>query len=576
MAGCVKRSGPGERKRGASSILTSVSAWWRGAVIYQIYPRSFFDSNGDGVGDLEGIVRKLDYIAALGVDAIWLSPFFLSPMDDFGYDVADYRAVDPIFGTLADFDRLVAKAHRLGLKVLIDQVWSHTSDRHPWFVESRTARDSLHADWYVWADPKPDGTPPNNWLSVFGGSAWQWQPQRRQYYLHHFLTSQPQLNLRNEAVLEALFDAGAFWLNRGVDGFRLDAVDFLLHDPQLRDNPARPAEGGLVPAKLFGLQHHLHDMLQPEVHSVLRRIRALIDRYPGTTTLAEVSSQDGALKRVEAYTAGDDELHMAYTLRPLRGAFDHATLRQLIADLAAADPRSWVAWSFSNHDVERAVSRWAPRPGEPPDPDFARLLMGLLLSLRGSACLYQGEELGLPNSPVSYKDMRDPFGLAYYPEYRGRDGSRTPMPWRADVSHAGFTTGTPWLPVDPAHAAVSVDRQEVDAASALWTWRHFLAWRKAFPALIEGDLQPVEAPEPLIAFRRTTPDQSLIVVLNFCDQIVRVPASLIAGSRPLEGHGFAALHGDHGVLLPRYGMLFAAEKRQLATPLRQLALERAG
>ncbi|HEY8872862.1 MAG TPA: alpha-amylase family glycosyl hydrolase [Stellaceae bacterium] len=252
--------------------MISQAEWWRGAVIYQIYPRSFFDSNDDGVGDLNGIARQLDYIAELGVDAIWIAPFFVSPMQDFGYDVSDYCAVDPVFGTLGDFDRLVARAHALGLKVLIDQIWSHTSDRHPWFLESRASRDCPRADWYVWANPRPDGTPPNNWLSVFGGPAWRWEPRRRQYHLHHFVPQQPQLNLRNDAVVAALLLVGRFWLDRGVDGFRLDAVDFLLHDPGLRDNPPNPPEDGVIPAKLFGLQQHRHER-GTGIARIARRLR---------------------------------------------------------------------------------------------------------------------------------------------------------------------------------------------------------------------------------------------------------------------------------------------------------------
>jgi alpha-glucosidase len=529
--------------------------WWRGAVIYQVYPRSFLDTNGDGIGDLAGIERRLDYIAGLGVDAIWIAPFFPSPMRDFGYDVADYCGVDPVFGALADFDRLLAGVHARGLRLLIDQIWSHTSDRHPWFLASRCGRDAEHADWYVWADPKPDGTPPNNWLSVFGGPAWEWEPRRRQYYLHHFLRQQPQLNLRNPAVLDAVLAAGRFWLDRGVDGFRLDAVDFLLHDPLLRDNPPRAPEDRVLPAKLFGLQHHVHDMLQPEVDAVLRRIRALTDHYPGTTTLAEVSSEEGAFERVARYTAGPALLHMAYTLRPLRGAFDRPNLLRLIAE-AAADTQGWIAWSFSNHDVERAVTRWGETPA---DPDFARLLMGLLLSLRGSACVYQGEELGLPDSVVPLECIRDPFGLAYWPEFRGRDGSRTPLPWQADRPHAGFTSGEPWLPVDPAHVPLSLDRQQADPASLLWRWRHFLGWRKTHRVLIDGALQPVAAPPPLVAFRRGAARESMLVVLNTAAQPALVPAELVAGKRLLDGHGFVVQPAMDGVTLPRYGMLFAAE-----------------
>ena len=536
--------------------MISQAEWWRGAVIYQIYPRSFFDSNDDGVGDLNGIARQLDYIAELGVDAIWIAPFFVSPMQDFGYDVSDYCAVDPVFGTLGDFDRLLARAHALGLKVLIDQVWSHTSDRHPWFVESRASRDCPRADWYVWADPRPDGTPPNNWLSVFGGPAWRWEPRRRQFHLHHFVPQQPQLNLRNDAVVEALLAVGRFWLDRGVDGFRLDAVDFLLHDPQLRDNPPRPPEDGVIPAKLFGLQHHQHDMLQPDIRAVLRRIGRLMAHYPGTTTLAEVSSQDGAFERIERYTSGTDQLQMAYTLQPLRGAFDRPTLLRLIGETASGAPQGWIAWSFSNHDVERAVSRWGPTAR---DADFARLLMGLLLSLRGSPCVYQGEELGLPDSVVAFEDIRDPFGLAYYPEYRGRDGSRTPFPWRAAAPHAGFSAAKPWLPVEPLHIPLSVDRQEADPHSVLRAWRRFLTWRKTHPALVDGALEPVTAPPPLVAFRRRNAAESLLIVLNTAAEPAGVPAELIAATRPLDGHGFPSSRADGGLVLPRYGMFFGTE-----------------
>ena len=300
--------------------------WWRGAVIYQIYPRSFLDSNGDGIGDLPGVTARLDHVARLGADAIWLCPFFVSPQRDFGYDVAGYVDIDPLFGTMADFDALLARAHALGLKVLIDQVWSHTSDRHPWFLDSRTGRTAAKADWYVWADPRPDGMPPNNWLSVFGGAAWTWEPRRRQYYLHHFLDHQPALNLHNAAVMDALLETGRFWLDRGVDGFRLDAIDFLLHDAALRSNPAAPAPE-IVPAKLFGMQLHIHDMLQPEAAGLLARIRGLMDAYPGTAVLGEISSQPNAFERVMGATGGTDGLHMAFDSQSHRREFRFAHVR---------------------------------------------------------------------------------------------------------------------------------------------------------------------------------------------------------------------------------------------------------
>jgi len=533
--------------------------WWRGAVIYQIYPRSFADSNGDGVGDLAGIEARLPHIASLGVDAVWICPFYASPGRDFGYDISDHIAVDPQFGRLEDFDRLVATAHDLGLKVLVDLVGGHTSDQHPWFQRSRTSRDAREADWYSWADPSPDGTPPNNWLSVFGGSAWTWEPRRRQYYLHHFLSSQPSLNLANPAALEAVLEVGEFWLKRGVDGFRLDAIDFLAHDPALRSNPSRPLADGKMPAKLFGLQQHDHDMMHPETLAILRRIRALTDRYPGTATLGEVSSQEGAFERVRRYTAGEDLLHMAYTLRPLRGGFDHPTVTDLIRAAAAGEgEEGWPCWSFSNHDVERAVSRWSPTGRESPDPRFARLLAALLLSLRGSVCLYQGEELGLPEAELALEDIRDPFGLTYWPEFRGRDGSRTPMPWEAGAPQAGFSSGQPWLPVPAAHHPLAVDRQEGDAASLLHTWRRLLRQRQAHPALVRGAQQALDLPAPLAGLVRDYAGQRILAVFNLSGAPVRFNGPLLDGAVPLpDATGQGAWIGGGVAVLPAYGVLLA-------------------
>ena len=535
------------------------SDWWRGAVIYQIYPRSFFDSNGDGIGDLAGVTAKLGYVARLGVDAIWLCPFFSSPQKDFGYDVSDHLQVDPLFGTLDDFDRLLDCAHGLGLKVLIDQVWSHTSDRHAWFLESRTNRTNPRADWYVWADPAPDGTPPNNWMSVFGGPAWTWEPRRRQYYMHHFLSHQPALNLHNSAVMEALLESGEFWLRRGVDGFRLDALDFMLHDRDLRSNPAAgwPAE---LPPKLFGLQHHVHDMLQPEMPGLLTRIRGLMDRFPGTVTMGEVSSQPDAFGRIVTYTSGNERLHMAYTLRPLRGSFDWPTVSGLVEELGVTQESGWPCWSFSNHDVERAVSRWNPRRGEaPPDPAFARLLMALLLSLRGSVSLYQGEELGLTEAELAMEHLRDPFGIAFWPEFRGRDGSRTPMPWEAEAPFAGFTNAPePWLPLPEPHRAFAVDRLEQDHDGLLHTFRRFLVWRRSRPALLYGTLIRLNLPEPLIGFIREHDNERILAAFNLSGE----PASLLLDqfgpTRVIAESGFGASVENGQAVLPAHGAMFAA------------------
>ena len=536
--------------------------WWRGAVIYQIYPRSFFDSNGDGIGDLPGIIAKLDHIARLGVDAIWLAPFFCSPQADFGYDVSDYVAVDPLFGTLGDFDRLLERAHGLGLKVLIDQVWSHTSDRHPWFLDSRASRDGHRSDWYVWADPQADGTPPNNWLSVFGGAAWRWEPRRRQYYLHHFLAQQPALNLHNPDVVDAILESGEFWLRRGVDGFRLDAIDFMLHDRQLHPNPSAAVPAGGVPAKLFGMQRHLHDMMQPQTLGVLARIRGLLDRFPGSAAVGEISSQDGALDRVRRMTSGDSHLHMAYTLRPLRGGFDHATVQVLLREMGESED-GWPCWSFSNHDVERAVSRWHPRGREAGhDPAFARLLMALLLSLRGSVTVYQGEELGLTEAELALADLRDPFGIAYFPEFRGRDGSRTPMPWDGGAPHGGFTPGTPWLPVPQAHHALAADR-----SALLGDWQRFLHWRRGCPAMRLGRMIPLDLPAPLVGFVRAHEGTRILALFNLAEAPAVADLGPFSGLLPLAETGFAVPIDGDAALLPPFGVLFAMLQTQAVPEL---------
>ena len=509
--------------------------WWRGAVLYQVYPLSFCDSNSDGYGDLPGLTSKLGYIASLGVDGIWISPFYPSPMKDFGYDVSDYCGVDPRFGTLADFDRMIERAHALGLKIIIDQVWSHTSDAHPWFRNSRSSADAEYSDWYIWKDAKPDGTPPNNWLAVFGGGAWTWEPRRRQYYLHHFLPSQPQLNLRNEKVLAALFEAATFWLDRGVDGFRLDAIDHAFHDESFRDNP--PCRHEQTPVKPYAFQQHLYDMMQPEMTGFLERIRAFADGWPERVLLGEVSAEGDSLRRSARYTDGRHKrLHTAYALGFMRRDFTPEVFRQALREVQE-EGEGWITWAFSNHDVVRAVTRWGAR-AEP--MSFARLLMALLLSLPGSACIYQGEELGLPEPELAFDDLRDPYGIAFWPEFRGRDGARTPMPWQANAPHAGFSSAErTWLPVPPEHRALAADRQEGDPSSLLKCWRQFLRWRKLHPALVQGEFEIRENSSSVLAFERSLGPERIFAAFNFGPEAAHIP--LPAGCRPLTGHGFETL-----------------------------------
>ena len=538
---------------------TIEAGWWRGAVIYQIYPRSYKDTDGDGVGDLPGIIDRLDYVASLGVDAIWISPFFKSPMADFGYDIADYRDVDPLFGTLDDFDRLLAQAHGRGLKVMIDQVFSHTSLEHAWFLESRTSRDNPKADWYVWADARPDGTPPNNWLSIFGGSAWQWDARRGQYYLHNFLASQPDLNFHNADVRAATLDNVRFWLDRGVDGLRLDAINFCFHDALLRDNPPRPPElrigRGFSPDNPYAFQYHVHNNTQPENLAFLEELRALLDRYPEATTLGEISSDDSLATMAEYVTA--KRLHMGYSFELLTDDFTAAYIRDTVRTLEAGMPDGWPCWAISNHDVQRAVTRWGARNGGDRDEAFAQLLLALVVSLRGSVCLYQGEELGLSEAEVPFEALQDPYGIAFWPNFKGRDGCRTPMPWD-DTPHAGFSHGTPWLPLPEAHRGRSVAHQEQAPDSVLLAARRLLRWRKTQSALMWGDIRMLDTPEPVLAFERRMDGEALLVVFNLSDaaQVWTMPEDLLVAEAVLD-HGLVSGDTDGRALrLPAHGVFY--------------------
>ncbi len=509
----------------------AASPWWKGAVIYQIYPRSFADSNGDGIGDLRGVTARLDHVAALGCDAVWISPFFTSPMKDFGYDVADYCNVDPIFGTLEDFDALVASARAMCLKVMIDQVYSHSSDQHPWFLESRSSRDNPKADWYVWADPKQDGSPPNNWQSVFGGPSWTWDARREQYYHHSFLKEQPQLNLHNVEVQDALLEVAKFWLDRGVDGFRLDALNFAMHDPELRDNPpiANPAKR----TRPFDFQHHLHNQGHPDITRFIERVRTLTDRYDACFTLAEVGGERAA-EEMKLYTAGERRLNSAYGFDYLYAdALTPDVVRQTIRDWPGGEGEGWPSWAFSNHDAPRFASRWWD---EGHRDACVRVGLMLLMSLRGNVILYQGEELGLPQAHVPFEHLKDPEAIANWPQTLGRDGARTPMPWTG-AADGGFGSGSPWLPLDPAHRSFNVECQQAAADSVLnWT-RQLVAIRQDSPTLREGSIRLIdETSEQIVAFERSFGNERIACAFNLSE---RPAANPLRGAATLISTGGA-------------------------------------
>ncbi len=496
--------------------LNNDADWWHRAVIYQIYPRSFQDSNGDGIGDLLGIEQRLSYLAELGVDAVWISPFFRSPMADFGYDVSDHRDVDPLFGTLEDFDRLLAAAHALGIRIIIDLVLSHTASVHPWFVSSRESRDGPDADLFVWADPGADGGPPNNWLSVFGGPAWTWEPKREQYYLHNFLDSQPDLNFHNPRVRQEALSLARWWLERGVDGFRLDTVNFYFHDTELRDNPLATVQDDQIVAggNPYGSQDHLYDKNRPEMLPFLDSFGAVLAEYSGSMALGEVGAADGrAIPLMQEYQAAG-RLSLCYTFDLLSDRFSAAHFRHLIVRDQEQGPDVWRCLAFSNHDIRRSASRFG---GERATPEqIAPLTMALLLSLKGTPCIYQGEELGLPEADIPFEQIVDPYGKTFWPSYKGRDGCRTPMPWASNEPHGGFTVAgaEPWLPVVQPHLHRAMDGQQANAESVLAWTQKLLTARQGQPGLVSSSLTLCDAPEEALVFRRGQGESSVLGMFN--------------------------------------------------------------
>jgi len=519
--------------------------WWKSGLLYQIYPRSFADSGADGIGDLQGIIDRLDYLHWLGVDAIWLSPITVSPNVDWGYDVADYCDVQPDLGTLSVLDELIAQAHRRGIRVLLDFVPNHTSDQHKWFVDARSSATSQFRDWYVWADPSPDGSAPNNWVSSFGGPAWTFDATTGQYYLHNHLSEQPDLNWWNPEVRDAFEDILRFWFDRGVAGFRIDVCNMIIKDVELRDNPPSTPDDPWE-MQVFG-QRPVYNANRPELHDVLRRWRQIAESYdPPRVLLGETPVDD--LRTLGGFYGADlDELHLAFNFPFLNAPFDAAAMRDVVERTNALLPLgAWPAWTGSNHDMSRFATRWAHD-----DPRKSRAALLMLLGLRGTPVLYQGDEIGLGDRVVAPPDLRDPLGVRYWPAYAGRDAMRTPMPWR-DAPGGGFTKpGTrPWLPI--GDTTCNVESQRADPTSMLCLARDLIALRQQTPDLCTGSYAAVPAPDGVWAWRRGARHAVVIncsdtdVTLDDVDGRVRVGTD-----RTRDGEAFSGslqLRGWEGLL----------------------------
>jgi alpha-glucosidase len=521
--------------------------WWRDGVFYQIYPRSFMDSNGDGVGDLRGIAARLDHLAWLGVDAIWISPCFRSPMADFGYDVSDYCDIDPLFGTLADFDALVRAAHARGIKVMLDWVPNHTSERHPWFEESRASRSSPKRGWYVWRDAKPDGSPPNGWKAIFGGSAWEWDEGSGQYYLHSFLKQQPELDWRNPDLVKAMHATLRFWFDRGVDGFRIDVVQRLAKHPELSDDP----EGGCPGCEAYGPDRHIHAENHPDIHALLRGVRGVFDEYPERAAVGEVYLMNPA--EVARYYGRDDELHLAFNFSFLHSPWSAERFAGEVERMEGyLRDHGWPTVVLSNHDVPRHASRYDDATW---GDARARVAALMLLTLRGTPFLYYGEEIGMRNVPIPDDRLQDPLAFTLHRNLT-RDPERTPMQWEPGPG-AGFTTGAPWLPIGDADAR-NVAAQRRDPHSLLALYRDLIALRRTHPALHAGSFRRLASPADVFAYERAHEGERAIVALSFAaepralafdDATVAAGLSTVPGRALPERTGRVELGPSEGLVL---------------------------
>ncbi len=531
------------------------SPWWKTAVIYQIAVPSFADSNGDGRGDLRGILGKLDYLndgteRSLGVDAIWLTPVNTSPLRDFGYDVADYRAIDPRFGTMADFEELINACHARGMRVIMDLVLNHTSDQHPWFAESRSSREHPRRDWYVWRDGRAPGKPPNDWLAVVEGSAWALDELSGQYYYHAFLPFQPDLNWRNPEVRREMLDVAAYWLGKGVDGFRLDLINFLYEDPQLRDNPLR---FGVRP---YLAQRHLHDFSQPESLEVAQDLRRLADSLGERTLMGEVCT-DTPEDCVAYLGDGTNRLHLSFYLDFIRQRWSASGFRGAVGWLEEHLPAGgWPCYYLDNHDLQRSLTRLGTRGAE---DARARVAAAMLLTLRGTPIVYYGQELGMVQSRVPRQALDDPVGVRFWPLRVGRDGSRTPMQWSAGPN-AGFTTGTPWLPVDRSFTTRNVETEQAEPGSLLSWYKSLLHLRRRTPALRDGDYRMIEgAPSAVYAYVRQAGNERVAVLLNFAARAATVPLPSTGWWCLLSTHTAVGTHPGAYVVLQPYEALLLAD-----------------
>ena len=526
--------------------------WWESAVFYQIYPRSFKDSNNDGIGDLAGVIEKLDHLndgkgGGLGIDAIWFSPFFPSPQADFGYDVSDYCNIDSDYGTLEDFDQLVEESHRRGIKIVLDLVLNHSSDQHKWFQESRKNSTNSKVDWYVWADPKPDGSPPNNWLAVFGGAAWTFEPQRGQYYLHNFLPEQPDLNWYNPEVREALADVVRFWMKRGADGFRLDTANYYAYDRQLRDNPKRPENSELMEdgQEANPLSQYItkYSKDRPENLEFIHFLRKIFEEN-GVVSIGEIGSAEGlesTLKLGTDYVKNGKGLHLAYTFSMLNKNMSAEYLEHVLRVTEESIEDGWPCWSLSNHDCMRMISRFdcfGERDG------FQQMMLLLLLSLRGTPIIYYGEEVDMQEYEITKDELRDPQGIRFWPDIKGRDGCRLPFPWDSKLTNQGFNSGTkPWL---PAVNKLSLDQAKADSGSTFHVLQEMLQIRKKFPALQTGSYRKILLDGDCFVFERKTVGETMLIAANFSteEQSINLPYKVTKDHTPKAFKRFCTLKNE--------------------------------